>query len=318
MPFYLKMKIAYDGSRFSGFQRQMSNISMIQRPPKRPHWNTNGTKKEVSVTVQECIEDAVVSYSNHMTPKESITVNDLKLKFAGRTDKGVHARGQVVTVCLPKILESLDEIKRGINSRLPMDISVDTVENLGEDEDLVLDPRRDVKMKTYSYTLKYRRKVMVEDASGDQILAPLCQLGTYSFRHALDSPCLWLCPWPLDDSRLNDLCERLQGEHNYSAFVHKENRNEQSQILTIKQISVSTQDLTDEIAPVVLARFVLQAKGFRRTMVRNLVGYCVDVCRGLDTVVELDWDSIWSGSDAVGDRINAAPASGLCLESVVY
>lgn len=317
MPFYLKLKIAYDGSRFNGFQRQMTNLSMIERPPKRPHWDTNGTKKNVSFTIQECIEDAVVSYSNHVTPDEPTTVNDIKLKFAGRTDKGVHARGQVVTVCLPQLMEGLDEIKRGINSRLPMDISVDQLENLGEHE--TLDPRRDVKMKTYSYTVKYRRKVMVEDANGNDTLAPVCQLGVYSFRHALDPPCLWLCPWALDDSLLHGLCEQLQGEHNYRAFVHKQNRDDQSQIMTIQRMSVTVENVTnDEIAPVVVARFELQAKGFRRTMVRNLVGYCVDVCRGLDTVVELDWETIWSGSDTVADRINAAPASGLCLESVLY
>lgn len=318
MPSYLKLKIAYDGSRFNGFQRQMTNLSMIERPSKRPHWSTNGTKKQVSVTIQECIEDAIVNYSNHMVPEEPSTVTDIKLKFAGRTDKGVHARGQVVTVCLPKLVEGLDEIKRGINSRLPMDISVDDVESLGEDENLVLDPRRDVTMKTYSYTVKYRRKVMVEDADGKDVVAPFCQLGVYSFRHALDSPCLWLCPWALDDSRLNELCEQLQGEHDYRAFVHKQTRDDQSQILTIQRMSVTTQELTNEMAPVVVARFELEAKGFRRTMVRNLVGYCVDVCRGLGTVVELDWESIWSGSDAVADRINAAPASGLCLECVLY
>ena len=316
MPFYLKLTIAYDGSRFNGFQRQMTNVSMMERPPKRPHWDTNGVKKNVSFTIQECIEDAVVSYSNHVTPEEPSTVNDIKLKFAGRTDKGVHARGQVVTVCVPQWMEGLDEIRRGINSRLPMDISVDHVENLGEQE--TLDPRRDVQMKTYSYTVKYRRKVMVQNMDGKDALAPVCQLGMYSFRHALDSPCLWLCPWALDDSLLPDLCEQLQGEHNYRAFVHKQNRDDQSQILTIQRMSVTTEQVSDEPVPVIVTRFELQAKGFRRTMVRNLVGYCVDVCRGLDTVVELDWNTIWSGSDAVGDRINAAPASGLCLERVVY
>lgn len=318
MTFHLKLKIAYDGTRFSGFQRQMSTSTMLQRPTKRPHWEANGTKKHSFVTIQECIEDAVVSYHNQTAANETITVADIRLKFAGRTDKGVHARGQVVTVCLPVLLESIVEIKKGINSRLPMDISVDEVESLGEDENLVLDPRHDVIMKTYSYTIKYRRKVMVEDADGTKVLSPLCQLGSYSFQHALDSPCLWLCPWPLDDSHLGELCKQLQGKHNYRAFVHRNNRDDQSQVLTIHKISVTSKYLTDEIAPVVETRFELQAKGFRRAMVRNLVGYCVDVCRGLERVVELDWDQIWSGTDSVGERINAAPASGLCLEYVLY
>ena len=40
------------------------------------------------------------------------------------------------------------------------------------------------------------------------------------------------------------------------------------------------EDDEDDAAPVVTARLVFGAKGFRRTMVRNLVGFCVDVCRG--------------------------------------
>ncbi|GAX29102.1 hypothetical protein FisN_7Hh301 [Fistulifera solaris] len=282
------------------------------RPAKRPHFTKEGTKKSVTVTIQECLEEAVITYSNHVNPQKLITVNDLKLKFAGRTDKGVHARGQVVTVCLPPWTEGLDEIQRGINSRLPMDISVDRIELLETE----LDPRHDVKQKTYSYTVKYRRQVWREDGT----IHPRCHLGIFSFRQALDPPNLWWCPWALNDTLLPELCQQLSGTHNYRAFVHKQVRDEQSHVMTLDQMSVTFQQVTpdEDEAPVIVARFKVQAKGFRRTMVRNLVGYCIDVCRGHESVTAFKWDAIWSGSDEVADRINAAPACGLCLESVVY
>ena len=53
-------------------------------------------------------------------------------------------------------------------------------------------------------------------------------------------------------------------------------------------------------------------------MIRNLVGYCVDVCRNHEPVVKLSWDQIWNGGDDAANAINAAAASGLCLEYVGY
>jgi len=61
--------------------------------------------------------------------------------------------------------------------------------------------------------------------------------------------------------------------------------------------------------------------------VRNLVGFCVDVARGsLRTippavsaaVSAVDWDDVWSGSEAAAGKIHAAPACGLCLDRVDY
>lgn len=76
---------------------------------------------------------------------------------------------------------------------------------------------------------------------------------------------------------------------------------------------------------VVTGRFVFDATGFRRTMLRNLVGYCVDVCRGLPGVPSLDQvfptqhgDTNTKTNNDIAARIHAAPAVGLCLESVEY
>ena len=51
-------------------------------------------------------------------------------------------------------------------------------------------------------------------------------------------------------------------------------------------------------------------------MVRNLVGFLVDLCRG--EVDESIFEDLWSGSDAIAKKVQSAPACGLCLEHVEY
>jgi tRNA U38,U39,U40 pseudouridine synthase TruA len=81
------------------------------------------------------------------------------------------------------------------------------------------------------------------------------------------------------------------------------------------------------LPPVVNATFTLSAKGFHRCMVRNLVGFAVDVARGVRNLEDIatlllktsrDNDST---SDSLANNIgivNAAPACGLSLATVKY
>ena len=64
------------------------------------------------------------------------------------------------------------------------------------------------------------------------------------------------------------------------------------------------------------ATFVLEAGGFRRQMVRRLIGFVVDVARGhcrLDNI-----DETLKGSDEAAQQVHAAPACGLTLSKVEY
>jgi len=301
MPLY-KLTVAYDGTRFNGFQRQRTTSSLLTRPTKRPHWESNGKRKGCPLTIQECLETALIDLGNN--------IHELNLRFAGRTDKGVHAQGQVVVVQLMSIIDCT-MLRKSLNSRLPMDISIEqVVTNISPN----FCPRKDVILKQYSYTIKYRRKVYDKN----NIVLPICESGPQTIRSALDPSCLWTCPWALQDDKLTSLCSFLQGQHDYRVFVHKDDRSTRDHVITIDCIRCEIISQTNEPAPVVTCRFTFQAKSFRRSMVRNLVGFCVDTCRGHDNVADLDWNDLWTGSERVAAKIHAAPASGLCLDHVCY
>ena len=86
-----KLTIAYDGTRYQGWQRQS---------------NTENT-------IQGILEDAVMKETGRRT----------EVNGSGRTDAGVHARGQTASIVLPgKILS--EEFTARLNERLPADIRV--------------------------------------------------------------------------------------------------------------------------------------------------------------------------------------------------
>jgi tRNA pseudouridine(38-40) synthase len=173
-----KLVLSYDGTRFSGWQRQSSNSSKDahSRPPKnirdmkKRHHDAMGKVISIPVTVQESLEDALEMYSGLDRPS-------LRMRMAGRTDAGVHANGQTVAVSLPKpgskgsTVQDVElwQIRRAINSRLPMDISVNDISICDES----FDPRHDVISKQYSYTIRYRRKMSNDKGE----VLPICEKG---------------------------------------------------------------------------------------------------------------------------------------------
>eukprot|EP00980_Cylindrotheca_fusiformis_P024381 scaffold11809_cov128-Cylindrotheca_fusiformis.AAC.20 len=291
-----KLIISYDGSRYKGFQRQNSgteNGNGSERSLKRPREESGPRRKKNKspMTVQESIEDALEHFSG-------LNRSSLKVRFAGRTDAGVHARGQVVAVSLPRHSnDKLWMLRKSINSRLPDDISIDQIADCRE----TFDPREDVKWKRYSYTLKYRRRVI---RKGE--LLPICSSGPNTVRCALDPSAVWVVPWALDDSKLEEFCHKLTGTHDYSVFVHKQARRDKSNVLTVNKLSCERISETNEAAPVVTVRFDVESKGFRRSMVRNLIGFLVDICHGV--VDESVFQDLWSGDDELAAKLNMAPA----------
>lgn len=81
------------------------------------------------------------------------------------------------------------------------------------------------------------------------------------------------------------------------------------------------------LPPVIDATFTLRAKGFHRSMVRNLVGFAVDVARGVRSLEDIPVllfqeepkeDSSQGNNGKLASMVNSAPACGLCLARVQY
>lgn len=88
----IKLVIAYDGSKYHGWQRQREGID----------------------TVQLRVEEAAT-----LVLKHPVTVHG-----AGRTDTGVHAEGQVANLHTSNLRVPLTGLRRAMNSRLPSDIAI--------------------------------------------------------------------------------------------------------------------------------------------------------------------------------------------------
>jgi tRNA pseudouridine38-40 synthase len=107
--------VAYDGTEYSGFQRQAN-----------------------APTVQEALEAALAQIT-----QEAVTV-----LAAGRTDAGVHATGQTVAFDTAW-RHGLDDLWRALNAILPADIAFLQIEEAAPD----FHPRYDARSRRYRYTV---------------------------------------------------------------------------------------------------------------------------------------------------------------------
>ncbi len=114
------MIICYDGTNFYGSQRQSQ-----------------------SRTVQGVIENAV----------STIEDKAVMIDLAGRTDRGVHATGQVAAFNSDRTL-SIKRWKKSLNALLPQDISIVKMQY---SDNILFDPRRDAVRRDYVYTIKIGR-----------------------------------------------------------------------------------------------------------------------------------------------------------------
>ncbi len=116
-----KLTMAYDGSRYQGWQRQANTDNTIQ-------------------FVLEWSIGKLVGYRVHVSG-------------SGRTDAGVHARGQVASVQLSKLYDT-DDLMASINRYLPEDIRITKVELMPNG----FDARKSAKGKKYEYYIDCREK----------------------------------------------------------------------------------------------------------------------------------------------------------------
>ena len=208
-----------------------------------------------------------------------ITGEKVAVIGSGRTDAGVHALNQVAHFKSNSRLP-VNSIYRGMNSVLPPDIVVKEMEEVtGE-----FHAQHDVKSKIYVYKICNQR------------LRPV--LGRNYF---------WHIRFPLDLAPMKKATQFLIGTHDFSCFcatgTHVKNR-----VRTITDIEIKTCDDG-------LIEIKVEAQGFLKYMVRNIIGTLVEVGRGKRRPEEMK--PIIESRDRTIAGVTA-PACGLFLKEVKY
>jgi tRNA pseudouridine38-40 synthase len=225
--------------------------------------------QENAPTVQGALERAL----------SSLTGESIRAAMAGRTDAGVHARGQVASF-QTRSRHSCAVIVRGANALLPADIAV----RAAEEVDTGFDPRRQATSRWYRYTLD-----------------------TSAQRPALSRHYVWHVGPGLDLKAMSAALRHLKGTHDFAAFTAP---SEAKRRVTIRKVSRAT--LTPSAGRV---HIDIEANAFLLHMVRRIAGTLVEVGRGKMSVAEF---RRLVQEAPPGEANRTAPARGLCLIKVRY
>lgn len=213
MPRY-KITIEYDGTDFSGWQIQ----------PNAP-------------TIEENLEKAF----------ERICRESIDLIGQGRTDAGVHARGQVAHFDITS-LDDPEKLIFGVNGLVMQEIRVQSIEEVAED----FHARFDAEWRSYSYRLLRKP-------------SPLNQ------RYA------WSLSSKADVRVLTTLSEIVSGEHDFAGFSKY---NEENHTTICEVFESRFEDSGNELI------YHIRANRFLRNMVRRLVGTMIWVAEGKLSIEE--------------------------------
>ncbi|MCC3766270.1 tRNA pseudouridine(38-40) synthase TruA [Streptomyces sp. UNOC14_S4] len=248
----VRLDLSYDGKEFSGWAKQRSGLR----------------------TVQGEIESALRTVTRSSETYE--------LTVAGRTDSGVHARGQVAHVDLPAELwaEHEEKLLRRLAGRLSHDVRVWKVAEAPSG----FNARFSAIWRRYAYR--------VTDHVGG--VDPL-----------LRGHVLWH-DWPLDVDAMNSASQELIGEHDFAAYCKK--REGATTIRTLQRLSWE-RDASGVITATV------KADAFCHNMVRSLVGALLFVGDGHRPV---DWPGKVLRAGVRDSAVHVVRPHGLTLEEVGY
>jgi tRNA pseudouridine38-40 synthase len=241
----LALLLEYDGSAFAGSQLQAT-----------------------APTVQSALEAAI----------ERITGARSRVAFAGRTDAGVHAQGQVASFLTESALE-LEVLRRALNAWLPAQVVVRAIAEAPAD----FDPRRQALRRHYRY--------LIDNGPS---------------RPVLGRNRLWHVGAPLDVDAMAAAARTIEGEHDFAAFASRLELTGASTLRDLQQFNVARQG----------SRIIcdLVANAFLPHQVRRMVGALLQVGRGRLAVA--DYAALLGAPPASAGP--TAPARGLCLVSVQY
>ena len=244
-----KFTIEYDGTDFSGWQRQNDAPS-----------------------VQQCIEEALYRFCGQ----------EIRVHAAGRTDAGVHARGQVAHFDLDYQDRALSgyDLAKAVNALIrPHKIAILQAETVPRD----FHARFDAVSKTYRYVVLTRRAPPV-----------------------LDLNFVWHIYGDLDIAGMQEGAKFLIGHHDFTSF-----RGIDCQA----KHPMRTIDVADVIIRDEHLDFIFKGQSFLHHQVRNMVG-------SLMMVGQKKWNSskinevLMAKNRALAGP--TAPPQGLFLEAIIY
>jgi tRNA pseudouridine38-40 synthase len=242
---FLKLTLEYDGTEFVGWQMQPNGRS-----------------------VQEELEKGIARLCGE----------PLRVTGAGRTDAGVHARGQVASLRAPRELP-LKAWTAGLNALLPADLACVRAEIAPEG----FDARRWARGKRYVYAI---------------LQTPV--------RSPLERRRAWEIRRPLDVEAMRRAAVALLGKRDFSTF-RAANCPARTTVREIRRLDIRQSGPRIEL--------VVEATAFLKHMVRNIVGTLVEVGHGRREAGSLA--ALLEARDRTRAG-PTAPAHGLFLDEVFY
>lgn len=242
-----RLTVSYDGTAYAGWQVQPRHA-----------------------TVQQTIETALAGIVGHAC----------KVHGSGRTDQGVHARGQVAHVDVRTRMDAA-ALLRALNSRLPPDVRIEAAAVARSD----FHARRHAAAKEYRY------------AVWNGPILPPCR--RHYAAHVVR---------PLDLAAMRSAAAHFVGRHDFAAFSANPDREVASTVRTVTRATVARRGR--EFV------FAVRGEGFLYRQVRSMVGFLLRVGNGRekpDAVKEL-----LRPQQVRTARVPSAPPQGLCLWRVWY
>ena len=242
-----KITVAYDGTNYGGWQVQP---------------NRNSVQAEIERVL------------------EQMTCTKIRIHHSGRTDAGVHAKGQVAHFDLEKKWE-LWRLQNGLNGLLPHDIRIMKVQRVKDD----FHARFSAKGKEYRYFIWNGPAVPPE-------------LRLYRLHECR----------PLDIPAMKKAAEYLVGKHDFASFTANPKREIGGTVKTVTDITVVRSREGD-------VKICVKGGGFLYKMVRSIAGFLLRVGTG-----ELEPQDARRFLENPGrtNEIPTAKAQGLFLWRVFY
>ncbi len=241
-----KIIVQYDGTKYRGWQVQ----------------------KSTDLTIQGKLQNILTKYAGH----------EIEVIGSGRTDAGVHARGQVANFHIEDAF-SMQEIWEELNRYLPDDIAVIAIEEVEER----FHARYQAVGKQYSYRIR-----------------------TGTIPNVFERRFQYEYGKPLNAERMRQAAQYMLGTHDYTSFCGN-SKFKKSAVRTVNTISI--EEKADEI------RIVYEGNGFLQNMVRIMTGTLIEVGNGTKQPEDIPHIIEARNRSLAGYTV---PPQGLTLEKVWY